>query len=274
MKSAIFTTIIILIILLFNFPRKQVKHKFLLAGHSYGHPLEKTLGLFEPFNDYLKNSKQDFVVLLGDFVRSSNLISFNAVKKDIKQRGLNAYFVPGNHDLDNEILYKEEIGETFYSFNIKGDNFIVLDGTKDAWNIKGEQLQLLKKVLSESTGNVFILVHQVLWWDSNNKYRNLVLNSKAHRSPTINFWNEVIPLLKSYNGDIFICAGDIGASKVITNPFYDKFDNITLLATGMGARYRDNCLEVTVFEDNDVDIKVVSLIEGLNFDDIEDYKLE
>ena len=69
-------------------------------------------------------------------------------------------------------------------------------------------------------------------------------------------------------------AGDLGAFKSIKNPTYHKVGNITLIASGMGARYRDNCIDVKLMQNGDIEFEIISLQEDLDFDDLEDYNLE
>ena len=71
-----------------------------------------------------------------------------------------------------------------------------------------------------------------------------------------------------------VCAGDLGAFKSIKNPTYHKVGNVTLIASGMGARYRDNCIDVKLMHNGDIEFEIISLQEDLDFDDLDDYNLE
>ena len=52
--------------------------------------------------------------------------------------------------------------------------------------------------------NVFIFSHQVIWIDSKNKkFSGLITNSKEGKAETLNFWNEVFPLIKDLGKNVF-----------------------------------------------------------------------
>ena len=246
---------------------------FVLAGHAYGHPLEDTYGIAPNLKKYLQEEKKDFVFFLGDFVRASDSTSFQNLLIDIEPLELDKYFVPGNHDVINQEEYKKYIGDNYYTITKKGLKFIVLDGNVDNWNIKGEQLKLLKNELMNFKGKIFILVHQIIWI-GDDKYSDILPNSYDGMSDSLSFWTELFPILKEYENEIYVCAGDLGAFKSIKNPTYHKVGNVTLIASGMGARYRDNCIDVKLMQNGDIEFEIISLQEDLDFDDLEDYNLE
>lgn len=246
---------------------------FTLSGHAYGHPLEKTYGIVPELKNHLKNGKSDFVFFLGDFVRNADSISFQKLMIDLESLKLDKYFVPGNHDMVNVENYKKYIGSNYYAITKKGLKFVIIDGNLDNWNIKGEQLKLLKNELIGFDGKVFILVHQLIWI-SDDKYSNIKPNSRYGISDTLTFWNDIFPLLKNHPNEVYVCSGDLGAFKSIQNPFYHKVENVTLIASGMGARYRDNCIDVKFFENGDIQFDVISLHEDLDSDDLKDYNFD
>jgi len=266
----LFSLILFFLVLFTGCRPKERVLGVVLAGHAYGHPLEKTLGLHPPLKEYLKNEPNDLVFFLGDFVRYPSLKSFEFLKTEIKGLKIENKFVPGNHDVIDSMLYKKYIGDRFYSYETKGVKFVVLDGNMNEWNIIDEQLSFLKQELAHFEGNVFILVHQIIWIDGED-YSYVQSNSKSGKAKDLNFWSDVFPLLDKYNNDVFVCAGDLGAFKMITNPIYDKKSNVHLIGTGMGARYRDNCIQVNVFKGGEVELEVVSLQPGLDFGYLEDY---
>ena len=192
---------------------------------------------------------------------------------DLESLKLDKYFVPGNHDMVNVENYKKYIGSNYYAITKKGLKFVIIDGNLDNWNIKGEQLKLLKNELIGFDGKVFILVHQLIWI-SDDKYSNIKPNSRYGISDTLTFWNDIFPLLKNHPNEVYVCSGDLGAFKSIQNPFYHKVENVTLIASGMGARYRDNCIDVKFFENGDIQFDVISLHEDLDSDDLKDYNFD
>ena len=94
---------------------------------------------------------------------------------------------------------------------------VVLDPNLDKWNISGDQLEFLKTVLNdnlEEIDNIFVFFHQLIWWEEDNIYGNVMPNSLFGRADTVNFWSEVEPLFSSLPNEVYMFAGDVGA---ITN---------------------------------------------------------
>ena len=121
------------------------------------------------------------------------------VDQDLEKLGKPVYFAPGNHDMGNRALFIKRYGPTYYSFTFKNDVFIVLDPNIDHWNISGKQLAFLDSTLSlinDSINHIFVFFHQLLWWDSDNLFKNIRFNSKSGRKDSINFWTEIVPMLK------------------------------------------------------------------------------
>ena len=140
-------------------------------------------------------------------------------------------------------------------------------------------MDFLKNALSDNAlnaDNIFVFFHQVLWWEPDNIYRNIALNSHEGRADTINFWTEVEPLFSSLSNDVYLFAGDVGAFPTGDEYMYHNYDNITLIASGMGGEERDNFVITEVKFDKTVDYRLITLngsdINGLG--KLEDYVLE
>ncbi len=128
-------------------------------------------------------SQPDFIMFTGDLThntddpkdRRKRMSEFREIIKDLKVK--NIRLMPGEHDasLDKGEIFKEIFGETHYSFQHKGVNFIVLDNVSDPATVIGdEQLQWfgseLKKFDKEDRLVVFThrplfdLLPQWDWW--------------------------------------------------------------------------------------------------------------
>ena len=125
----------------------------------------------------------DFVIFTGDLtqttddpqVRRQRMKEFRAIVSALKVKEVKC--LPGEHDagLDNGAAYKENFGETYYTFDHKGVHFIVIDNVSDpSSSIGQDQLQWLsddlKKVGKES--RIVVFTHRPLfelypawdWW--------------------------------------------------------------------------------------------------------------
>ncbi|MCA1759949.1 MAG: T9SS type A sorting domain-containing protein, partial [Bacteroidales bacterium] len=277
---------IILLYLLFSFSgqtqNRQIVYSFFVAGHTYGQPGAKN-GLHPPFKkkfDYIRKRREiKFGVFTGDIVAANPTADdWDKVDADIENLGLPVYFTVGNHDMENRELFENRYGNTYYSFSFENDLFIVLDPNLDGWNISGEQLVFLKNTLNDNnsiTNNIFVLFHQLLWWENNNAYAKIGPNSFEGRADSINFWNVIEPMFSKLPNEVFMFAGDVGAGSWAVDFMYDKYSNISLIASGMGENNGDNFIVVNVYEDNSVGYDLICLNDSvLNcFGNLTDYRL-
>lgn len=259
-----------------------ISYSFFIAGHTYGSPGVDNDGLHPAFKnkfDLIQNDGHiDFGVLTGDIVITGTVQNWNEVDGDVIDLGLPVYFAAGNHDITDRALFESRYGQTYYSFVHQSDLFIVLDPNIDSWNISGVQLEFLENVLNtdaQNVNNIFVLFHQLLWWEPDNIYQNVVLNSFAGRADTINFWNEIEPLFNELAKPVHMLAGDVGAFNTGSEFMYHHYDNVTLIASGMGGNVRDNFIIIDVHEDASVSYRLIALnapdISALG--DLEDYTL-
>ena len=247
--------------------QKEILYSFFTAGHLYGKPGTDNDGLYPPFKLKLDliNSRKDikFGVFLGDVIRRGKKEEWERVDKDIEKIIPEIYIAFGNHDYNSRKTSPERFLETYSSFEVNNDLHIILDPNLGKWNIKGDQLDFLRNTLrkkSSQVNNIFVYFHHLLWWSADNKYSPFRPNSLARRAESINFWTEVVPLFTELENDVYLYAGDIGANVRSKNCFYDTFDNIHLIGTGVGNGKGDNFLITQIYSDKEVEIKLVSLM--------------
>ena len=275
--------LLILLLLLVSCESEKIykKYSFFVAGHTYGEPRTDNVGFHPPFKDKFKIINEDelisFGVLTGDIVITSTNKNWDEIDEDLKLLNYPVYFAVGNHDVDKPKIFENRYGETYYSFVFNNDLFIVLDPNIDNWNISGDQLSFLKNTLNRNyynVNNIFVFFHQMLWWDNNNKFKNVKMNSITGRSNKINFWNEIEPLFSTLNNKTYMFCGDVGAWNNGSEFMYHNDDNITYIASGMGAGVRDNFVIVDV-DNGSVDFRLIALnsdnINSLGY--LTDYKL-
>jgi hypothetical protein len=232
-------------------------YSFFIAGHTYGKAGVNKVGLDPPFKaqfDSIKQQKNiELGVLTGDIVSPHpSLQDWIEVDADVASLGMPVYFAVGNHDMENRSVYEERYNKTYYSFVHKSDLFIVIDPNIDAWNIGGAQLDFLKETLKENKEkihNVYVFFHQLLWIQKGTKYEHIHPNSLSGRAAEINFWTEVEPLFHQLSKPVFMFAGDLGGGTWADNFYYDQYDNITFMASGMGDGEGDNYVILNVAED-------------------------
>lgn len=260
---------------------EQDPYRFFIAGHVSGNPANWHQGFHAPFKEKSFLISQDssiaFGVLLGDMVKKGSASNFTVLDEDIGSLERSTYMVAGNHDVTDRTLYDQWYGPSYYSFVQNGDLFIVLDSNLDGWNIVEDQLQFLISAMDTKTPvrNIFVFVHHLLWWAPDNRFNKVRINSSTGRAAVVNFYDEILPLLRSQGVPIFLFAGDVGAQATGSEFMYYREDAITFIASGMGGGERDNFVVIKVDRNGGVHFDLIAL----NGDDIhalgklQDYQL-
>lgn len=174
----------------------------------------------------------------------STLTDWNEVDADLAELASPVYFVVGNHDMSNRDLFVSRYGPTWYSFEHRGDLFVILDGELDPCNITGTQISFLQNAIG-ATGarNVFVFVHKLIWVTEDTPY--YVLRSRINGSGGYNFqsnfWTDVEPLLRDLDAQVYVIAGDVGVTWAMP-VFYECYENVHLVASGMGGAEEENFL--------------------------------
>ncbi len=225
---------------------KNPDYSFFIAGHTYGSPRGKNLGIYPKFYNELLNNKNifDFGILAGDVVRHGDEISWEVFDNQIKKFDFRIYIAPGNHEVANEVWkinFNKRYVNLYQSFKFGNDLFVILNPYENKWSIKNEQLDFLKNELQNNyqfVDNIFIITHPVIFINKKFKVKN---NNFIEAGKNINFWNEIYPLFKKYNNNYYIVAGDVGIHNGF-ELFCNKFEKNIFLASGMGGEMNDNYL--------------------------------
>lgn len=258
-------------------------YSFFVAGHTYGAAGVDNEGLHPPFVeqwDYLNAYQHlELGVLTGDIVSAQPTIEdWEEVDEDLALLDVPTYFAVGNHDMENRPVFEERYGDTYYSFLKRGDLFIILDPNIDGWSITGDQMLFLQETLEDSAPaakNVFVFFHQMLWWQDDNIFSQVALNSSAGMGSDVNFWSHVHPLFDALSQDVYMFSGDLGAGSWASDVMYHNDGNITLIGSGMGHGPGDNYIIVDVDETGTVKLNLVALGDDPDaMGDLEDWVIE
>jgi hypothetical protein len=258
-------------------PKQDFTYSFMVAGHAYGSPVNDQIGMYQPFVSefsYLKDSSDiSFSVLTGDVVNHSTTEEWNAVINEMNQLELDFHIAAGNHD--RGALFIELFEEYYYSFLVEDDLFIILSPTN--WNIKGEQKTFLEETISNfapDAKNIFVFCHELIWWSPDSIFQNVGINYLPHYPGSTNYWADIDPIFKRVDNPIYLFAGDIGATSSSSPYMFYHYDNVRLIASGMGKGGNDNYLIVGITDDGEVKLNLMA-IEGDRYrlGDIELYEL-
>jgi len=255
MKKALLI-IILFFVYGYLFAQKETPiYSFFAAGHTYGNPNDYHLGLHYPFVDYFPNindyPNMELGFLTGDVVYQSTAIYWDSAEIDMNQLNMPLYISAGNHDVSSEFINR--FGSYYSSFVFNNDLFIRLSVSESFWNITGDQLDFFINSLDEyasSVNHIFIFLHELIWWSPTNEYQDIIINFEPIYPGSTNFDPVIKPLLLSYSNPITLYAGDLGATTAVSFVMYDHYDNITLIASGMGGGVNDNIIITNVYEDS------------------------
>ena len=121
----------------------------------------------------------------------------------------------------------------------------------------------------------FVFFHEVIW-NSNEKYKLVRSNSRSRydQIETIsNFWYEVFPRLTAFpEKQFYLFAGDVGGNTEAIAAFYDRWENVTLLSSGMGEVFDENYLKAMVLPDT-VTFELIALNDSVKMKPISWYNI-
>ncbi|NCC70982.1 hypothetical protein EOM09_05350, partial [bacterium] len=266
-------------------------YSFFAAGHLYGYPSTSVFvspSLLSSL-DLINANNVDFFVSLGDNFRECDSVNILNFKKSFAEKINCPFFITvGNHDVIDYNLYKNNFGNTWFSFFYSNDAFIFLDSEFDNSQISGEQLNFLSAKTEEiaankSLRNVFVFCHKLLWTINDSIFQNVYNNTNevGGYKITNNFSENVFPLLKKMSSDknLYFISGDIGVELIDKRwggqIFYHKLlnSNITYIANGIGDNYKDVILKINVNENGNAEFNLFPLTD-YKWDKIENYGVE
>jgi len=270
-------------VFVFSKAQESVGYKILVAGHAYGAHAGKNIGLHPPFLEKLKNEPNANIMglfLTGDIVNTSNSASWAQVAAELSGLGLNSYYVMGNHD-DNTIghnIFQQKHGGLYYYFTYQNDLFIILNSTESDRSISAAQLSFLDQIFSKTDltwNRAFIFFHEIIW-NSSEKYRLVRSNSRSRYDlikSVSNFWQNVFPRLTAIQDKKFyLLTGDVGGNPDAIAAFYDCWQNVTLLSSGMGEVPDENYMRVNILPDT-VTFSLIPLADGIELHPIDWYSV-
>ena len=240
---------------------KKEGYSFFVAGHTYGNPENYQLGLYPEFKRHFgflreyPNMKAGF--LTGDVVPKPTREYWDAALTDLERLPIDTYIAPGNHDKGAVF---DSLFPSYYAMGLNQDLFIVL--APDQWSIEGEQLSFLKETLDsldEHVNNVFIFCHELIYWTPENEFSSWEPNYRPHYPGSTNYWEEVHPLLSSLEQQVYLFSGDVGATTVVTDFEFVRFEGIYYCASGMGNGVNDNFIIVDVNDKGRAEVRFFNL---------------
>jgi len=192
-------------------------------------------GIFESAIAKINLLQPDFVITVGDLIegyeKDANGVEteWNFIESYIDRLNMRFYYVPGNHDINNDLTRKawlKRFGQTYYHFIYKDVLFLCLDGSEP---ILDEHITYFDNVLKKNTDArwTFVFIHKPRWSrpDPNdwNKFEALL----ADRNYTV-FAGHIHEYSKSVrNGHNYYILATAGGKSPLIGAEHGQFDHIT-----------------------------------------------
>jgi len=241
---------------------KEINKHIIIAGHSYGWPVDENLSTYPKFLNHLSDTlekKYDYIFLAGDIVKNSSRENFLQVKNEFSNFSNNLLVAPGNHDVGLALTNRTARDDFVSIFNknyqktvINNNLFVVLDSTFVPGSISEDQLIFLKNIKNiKNFKNIFIITHHVIW---QNYTEEKVLSNVIQKFFSKSNFEDVISLFKDLGSEVkvYFIAGDVGVLKYRTLIFCEKKNNFHFIATGMGNKWLDNYLKILISADGEI----------------------
>jgi len=138
-------------------------------------------GIYEKIVAEVERLKPDFAITVGDAIEgyTQDTVSLNKQWKEYKDilapLSMPVYFTPGNHDVGADSatastmrpVYERLVAKTYYSFDVKGVHFIILDTgiPESSDKLPKEQLDWLASDLkkNQKASYTFVFFHKPFW---------------------------------------------------------------------------------------------------------------
>lgn len=196
--------------------------------------------VFEQAVEKLNLMQPSFVMCIGDLTEgyTKDLVQIkqerDSFKKEVDSLDMRFYFVPGNHDISNIVMYdewKERYGSHYYHFIYKNVLFLCLN-TEDppATRMSPEQVEYVQQTLEkyQDVRWTFVFMHKPMWLEQEGKESGwqAIAAMLANRSHTIFAGHYHFYMYCKRNGQDNIVLSTTGGSSDLRGMGLGEFDHI------------------------------------------------
>jgi hypothetical protein len=238
-------------------------------------------GVFPTGVKKLNLLQPEFVMSVGDLIEgyTRDTVRLNQEWKEfngfISQLEAPFFYVPGNHDITNEVMekkWKEMFGVSYYHFVYKDVLFLCLNSED---NIRGagkgtiddEQYEYIKKVLEENKDVKWTLafLHQPLWVQEDTKRWNDVEELLQDRPHNVfaghyhRYWKT------QRNNGKYIALATTGGGSALRGKAYGEFDHVVWVTMTEEGPILANLFLDGIWDENVVTEELVDLVRNQPF---------
>jgi calcineurin-like phosphoesterase family protein len=198
-------------------------------------------GVFTEAVEKLNTLYPEFVLCVGDLIQGYTRDTAQLRKereeadKIISGFKMPFFYLPGNHDITNELMAKEweeRYGRRYYNFVYKNTLFIILDSNDDdEYNLTEEQTNFVLNSLKENEDVrwTFVLMHHPVWtYDTGGRFERIeeAMSNRKHTviaGHTHHYKHEI-----RHNTNYYILSTTGGGNALRGNHF-GEFDHVSWL---------------------------------------------
>lgn len=181
----------------------------------------------------------EFVMSVGDFIqgntndRSVLAKEWAQIDREIKPLKVPFFFVPGNHDINNDVMrdvWNTRSGVPFYSFVYKDVLFLALDSTGEKGRIVPDyQVEYMKRALDKypDVRWTFVFLHHPLWLYKNPDGFAKVQPLLEGRPHSVIAGHTHRYLHEPRNGADYYILGTTGGGSKLRGKKFGEFDHVT-----------------------------------------------
>ncbi|HEC43261.1 MAG TPA: hypothetical protein ENI20_10570 [Bacteroides sp.] len=195
-------------------------------------------GIFEKAVEKINLMNPEFVLSVGDLIdgytEDEYLVDkqWDAFEEQIAPLGMRFFFVPGNHDLSNDMMtekWEERFGRSYYHFVYRNVLFLCLNSEDPpSHQMSDAQVEYVAKALDENRNArwTMVFMHKPLWLSENTGWEKIeaMLVDRPH---TVLAGHRHSYVKYERHGQSYIRLATTGAGSSLAGYRYGRFDHIT-----------------------------------------------
>ncbi len=195
-------------------------------------------GIFEKAVKKINLMNPEFVLSVGDLIngytKDESLVDkqWNAFENQIAPLGMRFFFVPGNHDLSNNMMiekWEDRFGRSYYHFVYRNVLFLCLNSEDTLpHHISNAQVEYVAKALAENKDVrwTMVFMHKPFWLVKKIGWEKIeaMLVDRPH---TVLAGHRHSYAKYVRHGRSYIKLGTTGGGSALTGYQYGRFDHIT-----------------------------------------------
>ena len=199
-------------------------------------------GIFEEAVEKINLLQPEFVMSVGDLIEgyTKDTAILNAEWNEftgfINDLEMPFFYVPGNHDLTNEVMgkvYLKRFGRDYYHFVYKDVLFLCLN-SEDQYrgagrgSISQPQYEFIEKTLAENEDvrYTFVFLHQPLWIQEDPIYWHQVETLLERRAHTVFAGHYHHYVKREMNNGKYVMLATTGGSSRLRGKDFGEFDHV------------------------------------------------